>query len=582
MTFTLKDLKHLEIMAELQENPVILPEAPVVEPVAELSLTEKLLTLASKLRTAGYVHQAENLENRFGTYKKAEVDANLLYRAHSETGDELLESAHPDGDVEMAPAQDNNGDVETGPSQHKKILKVVLKSAQLAGTIKNIVIAQKFQALADALNNKIISNKGDATSPDKKKSSVYLYMVRLHDMAKRIVENFNNPDESQRITAFSVLKQLIIGPQFRIDSIEDVDAYIDSIMQMVNSTPSTKKAEIVSMLKKTLNVKISQTVGINDSDKPKKSFEEFKNIVKEITDTLEPQLMALFSNPKYEVMLDSGKPMIKWKEEINISLDRLKNSVGQYNNYVQNNTINDKSAATIWPKDFLDRVRGLADDMQKSINTEKNFKIQDPSSKQKGLDNVKFPNALKSRVNSLYHLWYAFWAKYGEGKKEDLDYHNKFLTPNKILSFFTPEKEKLTSIKSFISNLFLQSNEVKSSPDILAYINGMVGFMNDIEKNFQSIIDKANAHMSGNHGAFGAPDEITMEVLKSFITDQTLLSKGNFNSPESFIESLNGIIKTIMNKLNQLVVSNPVFAKNKDEIISALSDREQVLFGQKK
>jgi hypothetical protein len=242
-------------MAELQENPVILPEAPVVEPAAELSLTEKLLTLASKLRTAGYVQQAENLENRFGTYKKAEVDANLLYRAHSETGDELLESAHPDGDVEMAPAQDNNGDVETGPSQHKKILKVVLKSAQLAGTIKNIIIAQKFQALADALNNKIVSNKGDANSPDKKKSSVYLYMVRLHDMAKRIVENFNNPDESQRITAFSVLKQFIIGPQFRIDSIEDVDAYIDSIMQMVNSTPSTKKAEIVSMLKKTLNVK---------------------------------------------------------------------------------------------------------------------------------------------------------------------------------------------------------------------------------------------------------------------------------------------------------------------------------------
>ncbi len=130
MTFTLQDLKHLEIMAELEGSPVLPSEEPVAaEPVAPASLTEKLLTLASKLRAAGFIQQSESLEGTFGMYKKAEQDIHLLYRAQSETGDDLLEMAHPDGDVEIAPAQDRHGFVETPISQHKKILDIVQKKA---------------------------------------------------------------------------------------------------------------------------------------------------------------------------------------------------------------------------------------------------------------------------------------------------------------------------------------------------------------------------------------------------------------------------------------------------------------------
>eukprot|EP00697_Spironema_sp_BW2_P007155 gnl/Spiro4/21370_TR10443_c0_g1_i1.p1 gnl/Spiro4/21370_TR10443_c0_g1~~gnl/Spiro4/21370_TR10443_c0_g1_i1.p1 ORF type:complete len:507 (+),score=-46.44 gnl/Spiro4/21370_TR10443_c0_g1_i1:473-1993(+) len=477
MTFTLQDLKHLEIMAELEGKPASPSEESTVVEAAytPTTLTEKLLTLASKLRTAGFIHQAESLESTFGMYKKAEQDVNLLYRAHSETGDDLLESAHPDGDVEMAPAQDHNGDVETLPSKHKKIIEVVQKSAS-----------------------------------------------------------------------------------------DDVDS----------------KSAILDMLKLTLNIKSAQVNG-GDPAARKKSFDEFTSIVNEILSTFEAPLSNLFGNTKYEVMLDSGKPMVKWKEEINLSMDRLKNSISQYNSYVQNNTVNDKSAALMWPKDFLEKVNALAKDMQTSINTEKNFKIQDPSSKEKGLDNVKFPNVLKSKVAALQHLWYTFWAKYGEGKKEDLEYHSKFLTPTRIIQIFTPEKTKLESIKSYILRQFSQSNEVKSTPAIMAYINSMVAFIEGMEKNFQTIIDKAQVFVNGDQGAFGTTEEMTMETIKGFITDKTLLSKANFGSPLEFSTSLNDICKTLISRLHSLVDSNEVFNKNKEEIKTSLNDRSAALFGPK-
>lgn len=114
-------------MAELEERPISPVSKPVIaSPVAPSSLDEKLLTLASKLRSAGFEKQAEDLEYSFLTYvKTAADDASLLYRAHNETGEDLIDFAHPDGDVEMSPAKDHNGDVETIVSKHKKIVDLI-------------------------------------------------------------------------------------------------------------------------------------------------------------------------------------------------------------------------------------------------------------------------------------------------------------------------------------------------------------------------------------------------------------------------------------------------------------------------
>ena len=134
MTLKLNDLKHLEKMAELEDlkpkMPMVVVDAVVkVNDISQANLTEKLLTLSSKLRSSGFENQADGLENEFFAYKKAEVEIETLYNTSNETGEDLVDYAHPDGDVEIAEAKDNNGDIETQTSQHKKIVDVINKSA---------------------------------------------------------------------------------------------------------------------------------------------------------------------------------------------------------------------------------------------------------------------------------------------------------------------------------------------------------------------------------------------------------------------------------------------------------------------
>ena len=255
MTLTLRDLKHLEIMAELEARPIPSPElASLLTEEKEPTLTEQLLTLASKLRVAGFIVQAENLETCLGLYKKAEVDANLLYRAHSETGDDLLEFAHPDGDVEMAVAGDHLGDVETLPSQHKKILLVVEKTAQTMEMIKNVIIAQKFQALVDFISKNYFSADPDELQKNKKLADFVSYATKIHDLAQKIVQMFNNAEESPKQAAYSRLNQALNSPSFKIESVEDIDSYIEMTIKTLEAGSPLKKAAVIDMLRKSLRV----------------------------------------------------------------------------------------------------------------------------------------------------------------------------------------------------------------------------------------------------------------------------------------------------------------------------------------
>lgn len=107
----------MDSLAKSEADEVFLQEK------TELSFDENILKLCEGLRAKGFDKHAEELENKFVSYKAA---ANThLYRVHDEDGEDQVHAAHPDGD---APTNDGDlGDVETIVSKHKKIVDVIQK-----------------------------------------------------------------------------------------------------------------------------------------------------------------------------------------------------------------------------------------------------------------------------------------------------------------------------------------------------------------------------------------------------------------------------------------------------------------------
>jgi len=140
MVYTLKDIKHLETIANLQSKEVE-QSKPIFVQAEDTSLTATILKLCNKLRAEGHNKYAESVENKFVNYKTAGVH---LYQAHKETGEDLVDQAHPDGDNKIvSDVSDNNGDVETIVSKHKKIVDIVNKqpTGKLASYVEQCKIA---------------------------------------------------------------------------------------------------------------------------------------------------------------------------------------------------------------------------------------------------------------------------------------------------------------------------------------------------------------------------------------------------------------------------------------------------------
>jgi hypothetical protein len=154
MVYTLKDIKHLETIANLQNEKVEQPK-PIFAQAEDTSLTATLLKLCNKLRAEGYNKYAESIENKFVNYKTAGVH---LYQAHKETGEDLVDQAHPDGDNKIvSDVSDNNGDVETIVSKHKKIVDIVNK--QPTGKLASYVEQCKIALGAPVDEIKVITNR---------------------------------------------------------------------------------------------------------------------------------------------------------------------------------------------------------------------------------------------------------------------------------------------------------------------------------------------------------------------------------------------------------------------------------------
>jgi hypothetical protein len=136
----------------------------------EASFDETILKLCSGLRDKGLTTYADTLEEKFITYKRA---ANVhLYRAHDEDGEDLINAAHPDSDPNMGDG--DLGDVENLLTKHKKIVDVIKKepSGKLGSYVEQckVALGASFLALAQ---EKTENNYDAAKDAINKFRSVY-------------------------------------------------------------------------------------------------------------------------------------------------------------------------------------------------------------------------------------------------------------------------------------------------------------------------------------------------------------------------------------------------------------------------
>jgi hypothetical protein len=107
------------------------------------NLMENILKLCNGLREKGMVKDASELETKYLQYKQAQT----LYEAHKETGEDLLEEAHPEGSHKLVDVDSAEAVVEDLLDKHDLIEEVAEKepkaklsdAASVIGAVKNVL-----------------------------------------------------------------------------------------------------------------------------------------------------------------------------------------------------------------------------------------------------------------------------------------------------------------------------------------------------------------------------------------------------------------------------------------------------------
>lgn len=141
-----------------------------IDPTPTRDLSRDLSVLVATLRRKGFGKQADDLEDKFVTYKKAETD---LYNIKQlDKSNDLIDLAHPDGSVDIAD-KGELGEVETIQDAAKKILDVVNKKptgklASLADKIISLAqdadtdVETEMQGKVEAVVNPLITKIKDS------------------------------------------------------------------------------------------------------------------------------------------------------------------------------------------------------------------------------------------------------------------------------------------------------------------------------------------------------------------------------------------------------------------------------------
>jgi hypothetical protein len=106
-----------------KDEPIQKTAAPQLDLNPSDDFTDNLMKLCSGLRRSGFEKQADELEDKFIQYKRA----NALYNISGEEGEDLVHAAHPKGSHKMENIDSSEATFEDILDKHLKTLNVVNK-----------------------------------------------------------------------------------------------------------------------------------------------------------------------------------------------------------------------------------------------------------------------------------------------------------------------------------------------------------------------------------------------------------------------------------------------------------------------
>jgi hypothetical protein len=123
--------------AALQKNAAVIKKADIT---TTTNLMENILKLCNGMREQGLVVEANELEENFLNYKQAQT----MYEAHKEKGEDLVERAHPEGSHKLEGVEGDEATFEDILDRHAKMLQMIEKkpSGKLSSA-KSIIEAVK-------------------------------------------------------------------------------------------------------------------------------------------------------------------------------------------------------------------------------------------------------------------------------------------------------------------------------------------------------------------------------------------------------------------------------------------------------
>lgn len=389
MVINLKDLKHLEIVANLESNEA--PPKPTLDVKAlfetqkkNLNFNDKILSLCSKLRAHGFDKQASKLEDKFIIFKQANVH---LYRVFDEDGEDVINFAHPDGENEIAEADKDLGVVETILTKHKKIVDIVNKTptgkiskidktdkiASGFNTTQPMVILQriadKFKYMEFYLDEHVL--KFAASSPDKTTTETtipggyYARANQLRELALLIARELNSPARVPEKDAVQLVKNRMSNSGHAaqaaqtINSYNDIDVWIRKVLAWFDANnPNNKKAHLNKYMNQCLDIlKNSQHLytGIKEFIKLPETYQMLFGNAFEQAQIIKEKIFSILRKP--EVSRSAKK------------LELFNNFIGSLNSFIAHSQDITNAQADHINKNELEFIKKQMLSLQKIIPT---------------------------------------------------------------------------------------------------------------------------------------------------------------------------------------------------------------------
>lgn len=203
------------------------------------TLMENVLRLCAGLRHAGFEKHAQDIEEKFMAFKKADT----IYETSKEKGEDLIDAAHPKGSHKLENVDGEEAVFETILDQHLKNLKMIDKTPTGKLAKQNTLDAVKI-VLADL----DVPTKLSGQSYNELKHQTDVLYDKVDSWVLLPGSGITDDTEFKANSLVSYIRSTLLSNKVTTESLNNSVKMIDEVLKSIGSTFWTKETDIAKML----------------------------------------------------------------------------------------------------------------------------------------------------------------------------------------------------------------------------------------------------------------------------------------------------------------------------------------------